>query len=428
MAQPVVSLSIALLMAIVSATPGLAQTTPPPDSLDTPNSPAETPVEIPSEAPSDTLTDTPSGQEPIQVPEIVPIPPRPDDPFLPETSRGCTTPSVVRQTGEADDTYILGPGDQIAIDIFDVPELSGPAGRFTLLVDGTINPLWLEDQVVCIQGLTLRQTASYLEALYAPYILTPRITVSLAAARTLRVSVIGEVQRPGSYIVSPANEGNQILVGDAAVAGGGAPSQWPTVTQALQSAGGITQLADLRNVQIRRPFPDGSEQLISINLWELLRTGQLAQDITIRDRDTIVIPTATDISSDEAVLSGSASFAPETILVNVVGEVTTPGAVEIAPNTSLNEALLTAGGFDRQRARTSRVELIRLNPNGTAIRRTIEVDLAAGINEETNPALREGDTIVVARNNRTSVTDVIEQVAAPIGTVLGLFDIFGIFD
>jgi polysaccharide biosynthesis/export protein len=106
--------------------------------------------------------------------------------------------------------------------------------------------------------------------------------------------------------------------------------------------------------------------------------------------------------------------------VNVVGEVLKPGTVQIAPNTSLNQALLAAGGFDRRRARTSKVELVRLNPNGTAVRRTVSVDLAAGINDATNPALREGDTIIVNRSGLTATTDFLNNLLQPIGTVFGL--------
>ena len=321
-----------------------------------------------------------------------------------------------------EDVYVLGAGDQIGIDIFDVPEFSGANGRYVVLVDGSINLPWVGR--VLVKGLTLEQAAGTLTQAYAPFVRDPLVTVNLLTARTLRVSIVGQVKRPGSYIITPQGQTNQILVGDAAIAGNGA-NQWPTVTQALQAAGGITQLANLRQVQLRRALPDGSEQVIDVNLWELLRTGELSQDIALRDRDTLVIPKAENLSSDEALLNGSASFSPATIKVNVVGEVHTPGPVEVAPNTSLNQALLSAGGFDVRRARRSRVELVRLNPDGTVVKRTVPIDLAAGINEETNPALREGDTIMVGRSGLTSVSDSIGDVFGGFDGILGrIIDIF----
>jgi len=126
---------------------------------------------------------------------------------------------------------------------------------------------------------------------------------------------------------------------------------------------------------------------------------------------------------------GGANFSPQTIRVNVIGEVPKPGVIEVPANTPMNQVLLSAGGFLRPRARTSEVELIRLNPNGTAIRRTVSMDLAAGINDATNPALRDYDTIIVSRNGATTTRDNVGNVLAPVDDIVGIFDtFFGIFD
>lgn len=335
------------------------------------------------------------------------------------------TPSEPSST---EDSYTLGAGDIIQIDIFDVPELSGEAGRQTILVDGSVNLPWVGR--VMLQGKNLDQAAQTITNKYQGYIRDPLITVNLVTARTLKVSIVGEVKRPGSYVINPAaTQTNQALVSEGAAGGGGGGegNQWPTVTQALQTAGGVTQQADLRRVQLRRTLPDGSEQVTDVNLWELLRTGTLSQDITLRDKDVLVVPTATALNSEEALTVGSANFSPSQIRVNVVGEVTTPGVVELPPNTPLNQAIMAAGGFDALRARRGSVYLIRLNPNGTAVRRKVKIDLTAGINDETNPALRDYDTVVIRRNGLASTTDTIGQVFAPFGELLGPFGtIFGI--
>ncbi|GAB4383322.1 MAG: polysaccharide biosynthesis/export family protein [Elainellaceae cyanobacterium] len=409
------------LTTVFSATTTLAQQVPVTPVDD--QTPVEIPVETPVEADSDSLTDAPA-QRTFQVPTIVPIP-APAAPTVP-----LYPPPGPLQEGavQDEDTYTLGSGDQIVIDIFDVPEFSGDMGTYTLLVDGSVIFPWIGR--VSLQGLTLEEAAERLEREYGGrgYIVNPLVTVNLLTARSLRISVVGEVSRPGAYAIAPTGEATTPLQAEGAGGATGGGGGWPTVTQAIQAAGGITQLADLRNVQIRRSLRDGSEELVDVNLWELIRTGQLNEDITLRDGDTLVVPTATDLSPDEAILVGSASFAPGTITVNIVGEVIAPGVVEIPPNTSLNQAIQAAGGFDRQRARTSRVELIRLNPNGTAVRRRISTDLAAGINEESNPALRNGDTVIVGRSGLVSATDTLTTILDPIGTILGTFDIFGIFD
>jgi polysaccharide export outer membrane protein len=301
-----------------------------------------------------------------------------------------------------------------------------------LQLDGTVNLVWAG--VVRLQGLTLQQAEAAITQAYAPYIKSPRISISLVSTRSLRISVSGEVKRPGVYVISPEGAtDNQILV-QAAGPAGGVANQWPTVTKALQAAGGISQFADLRRVQLRRPLADGSLEVIDINLWELLRTGELNQDIRLRDRDVLVIPTATALNDSEALVAGAANFSPQKIRVNVIGEVPTPGVIEISPNTPMNQVLMAAGGFKRPRARTSSVELVRLNSNGTAIRRTVTVDLAAGINDASNPALRDYDTIIVSRTGAAATRDNVENllapintIVAPIGTIFGTLDLFNVF-
>ena len=61
-----------------------------------------------------------------------------------------------------------------------------------------------------------------------------------------------------------------------------------------------------------------------------------------------------------------------------------PGVVEVPPNTPLSQGVLAAGGFNN-RARKASVELIRLNPNGTATRTSVDVDFAAGLDESETP-------------------------------------------
>lgn len=415
MLKPTASLAVAAAASLACATVAGAQTPPAPQTAPVAPSSQATPIPVPPPiAPGSAQAAPPAPAVNSSLTQSSQQPPAPSRTVI---------PSPAAPSGLSEDAYILGAGDQIGIDIFDVPEFSGANGRYTLLIDGSINLPWVGR--VMLQGQTLQQASATLTKAYAPYIRNPLVTVSLLGTRSLRVGVVGEVRRPGSYVISPTAQSNQILVGDAAIAGGNTANQWPTITQAIQSAGGITQQADLRKVEIRRPQPDGSLQVVNINLWDLLRSGQINQDITLRDRDTLVIPTASSLSSDEALLIGSSNFAPEKIRINVVGEVKAPGTVEVTPNTSLNQALLTAGGFDRRRARTSRVELIRLNPNGTATRRDVKVDLAAGINEETNPSLRDGDTIVVNRSGLTSFSDTLGTILSPItgffGGLIGIF-------
>jgi polysaccharide export outer membrane protein len=240
----------------------------------------------------------------------------------------------------------------------------------------------------------------------------------IQADRELNVAVVGEVYRPGSYKVTP----------EKVTAGGSNTIQLesPRLTKAIQLAGGIKPLADVRHIEVRRFTRMGTQQTIDINLWELLETGSIDKDIILQDGDTIVIPTAQAIDPKESESLAAASFSPATIRVNVVGEVKKPGLVEIPPNTPLNQALLAAGGFDDRRADKDTVELIRLNPNGTVSKRDIDIDFAQGIDDEHNPTLRNNDVIVVKRSGIASATDTIATVLSPIGSAFGLLNIFNL--
>ena len=260
-------------------------------------------------------------------------------------------------------------------------------------------------------------------------------TASFAAApnRPRSVTVVGEVNRPGSYVViggstagaAPTSPGNsQGLGGGTIDAGGGAGTGLPTVSRAIQLAGGITGSADVRNIQIRRVTKSGTEQTVNVNFWKLLQ-GDPYQDTIVQEGDTVIIPTATDINPAEATALADASFSPATIQVSVVGEVKQPGLVSVQPNTPLNQAILTAGGFNDSRARRRSVDLIRLNPDGTVTKQKLPIDLSQGINGKSNPILRDNDIVVVNRSGAARIGDSIGAVFGPVlSPVLGILNIF----
>jgi len=222
------------------------------------------------------------------------------------------------------------------------------------------------------------------------------------------VTIVGEVNRPGSYTV-PIEQGP------------------PRLTTAIQQSGGIRELADIRNIIISRTTRDAQQQKIEVNLWEMLESGDINRDVLLRDGDTIFIPTAKDIEPSEAQTLASANFSPNEIVVNVVGSVRSPGSTVLKPNTSLNNAILAAGGFDERRANSSTVELIRVNPNGTVTKRSINVDLGAEVNEESNPILKNNDVVVVNRSAMAALGDSIESFLGPIGRSFSLLGFFNIF-
>ncbi|MBD3881303.1 SLBB domain-containing protein [Phormidium tenue FACHB-886] len=514
-----------ILATITTAYPALAVTPLPaaaPLPAATPVAPAASPVSTPAPPVAQMSTPVPSA-----VPSATPSPAPYAAPNAAPNAAPRTTPSAppVRSNVylQPEAPYVLGSGDRVQIDIFQVPQYSG---QTDVLIDGALN-LPLVGKIP-VGGLTIEQATAAVSAAYGQFLRRPIVTISLLTRRPLEIGIAGEVNRPGSYTISQDG------------------AQYPTVTQLLQTAGGLTRIADVRNVQIRRPQQSGLEQVINVDLWQLIQTGDLRYDIPLRDGDTVyipetnvdlaesavlastsfsaqeerpiniaivgevfrpgtysvtgetstteeagtvgsntgsstlptvtraiqaaggikplanirevevrrltragteqsfkvnlwalltegdlrqdallqegdtvVIPTATQPTPAEAAQIATASFSPDRIRINVVGEVTAPGVVEVPPNTPLNQAILAAGGFNT-RARRGSVDLIRLNPDGTVTKQDIDIDFERGINDAGNPALRNNDVVIVRRSGLASVGDALGTILNPLNGLVNV--------
>ncbi|GAP96771.1 putative polysaccharide export protein [Leptolyngbya sp. NIES-2104] len=442
--------------------------------------------------------------------------PAPSRPLPPATPPSPTATPAVFSNPEADvaddDSYTLGAGDRIRIDVFNVPEYSK---EYQVLVNGTVNLQRVGN--VSVRGMTIRQAQDAIATRYRRVLRNPSIDVSLLAARPLNVAIAGEVGKPGTYSLtfgeggkfptitklireaggmSRSADARQVVVRRPQRGGGeqqirldmwelfttgnirqdltlrdgdsifipaarsinlaeaaqmadanfsvasnqpvnvaivGEVSrpgpytikdQIPTLSAAIREAGGIKQLANLKEVKVRRNTRGGTAQTINVDLWQLIRSGDLNQDLVLQQGDTIEIPTALALNSEEARQLGDASFAPSSVKITVVGEVTKPGQVEVPMNTPLNQALLQAGGFTRQ-ANRRRVELVRLNPNGSVTHRDVSIDLSRGIDEKGNPLLQNGDVLVVDRSGLAKTGDTIQNVLGPVLQVLPFRFLFG---
>jgi polysaccharide biosynthesis/export protein len=239
----------------------------------------------------------------------------------------------------------------------------------------------------------------------------------------IKVAIVGDVNRPGTYVLKgEVNNATSVNNPNSNISP-------PTVTQAILSAGGIRPTADIRSVTLQRFNRSGRGQSVKINLWNLLTQGDIGQDMLLQEGDRLLIPQAASINPAEVDILANAPFSPATIDVGVVGEIKGAGAggsnrLKLPPNTTLNQALLAAGGFDQVRADKSSVDLVRLNPNGSVTKRTIGVDFAQGISEANNPTLRNNDVIVVGRTGTARVGDGLGAVFNPLTPLINLLSIF----
>ena len=102
--------------------------------------------------------------------------------------------------------YILGPGDQITLTFIGLPEISG---NYDILSDGNVQlPLIGPYKFT---GLTIEGAKNNLMKLYDSELISPQIYLNLSNAKPLRVSIIGEVARPGPYTLD-INEVNRVVI------------------------------------------------------------------------------------------------------------------------------------------------------------------------------------------------------------------------
>lgn len=429
------------------------------------------------------------------------------------------------------DVYLLGPGDLIGIDVFNVPEYGGEQ---RVLANGQVN-LPAVGQL-SVAGLTIPQAEQAISDAYGSKVRYPRITVSLLMPRQLRIAIAGEIYQPGVYTIPvdetgqfptlvdaiqlaggitqaadmeqvqirrnvengntqsvisdlglligqgdlrqdiPLRDGdaitinqadtidlrasNQIAVSNLATDEEEAISvvvvgevfrpgtynyasrrtssqsvtvgntttantvQQPgrlTVTRALRLAGGIKPLADLRRVEVKRTTRFGDNHTISLDLWQLVEAGENSQDLVLQTGDTIIVPTAVAANSEQISRLTATNLSPDTISVNVVGEVEEPGAVAVSANTTLNQAVLAAGGFNRRAQET--VELIRLNSNGTVTQRSFDVDLAQGLDPDSNPIVQHNDIVVVDPSTAARLSDSLNTILSPFLQILPVINL-----
>ncbi|MBV8101142.1 MAG: polysaccharide export protein [Verrucomicrobia bacterium] len=157
---------------------------------------------------------------------------------VPQAQPAAVAPQV--QSPSALDNYILSPNDIVLVKVFEEPDLDS---QHRISQDGTINfPLI---GVVPISGRTVTQAASTIrERLLKGYLRNPQVRVNVIQYANRRITVLGQVQKPGSYIL-PSEERVDLL-------------------QAIAMAGGFTRLADEGKVLVRRNI-NGAETIIKVN-------------------------------------------------------------------------------------------------------------------------------------------------------------------
>jgi polysaccharide biosynthesis/export protein len=158
--------------------------------------------------------------------------------------------------------YVVQPGDTLQISVWKEVDLQGPVlvtpdGAFAFPLVGQVDA----------RGKTVTELQKIVTDRLRPYIPDPVVTVSVKEIKGNKVYVIGQVNKPGEFIVNPRVD----------------------VMQALSMAGGTTAFAALSDIMILRRA-SGQQQAIKFNYSDLAKGRNLQQNIELRTGDVVVVP------------------------------------------------------------------------------------------------------------------------------------------
>jgi protein involved in polysaccharide export with SLBB domain len=191
--------------------------------------------------------------------------------------------------------YVLGPGDQLIIDIYGASQKAvsaqvSPEGKVTLPGYGPLK----------VSGMTVDAAQAHIRKTLGARYSSSQLSVSLGNTRSMTINVMGEVRVPGTYTLSA----------------------FSTVFHALYKAGGINNIGTLRNIKVFR----NGRQITVVDVYEYILNGRLAGNIRLMENDVIVV-------------------GPYECLVGITGNVKRPMFYEMRATESVGTLLKYAGGF-----------------------------------------------------------------------------------
>ncbi|MEA5618096.1 polysaccharide biosynthesis/export family protein [Cronbergia sp. UHCC 0137] len=255
-----------------------------------------------------------------------------------------------------------------------------------------------------LEGLSLEEAQEKIRLALVGNISDPIVQVSLGAMRPVRITITGEVFRPGIY-----NSG----------------SSMPYITDILPLAGGSNLSADLRKVEVRRKLSDNSIVSQHIDLYGTLQSGISPPDLRLQDGDVVIVPRreiSTTDNYDRNLIARSTLAVPK-IKVRVLNYAAGGIVTQSLPNGSTFVDAL--GGINVNNANLREIALIRFDQQGgKAITRKLDAKKVFEGDISQNVALQDEDVIVIGRNLIGKITNVLNTVTQPFFNIQGFVRFF----
>tara|TARA_B100001093_G_scaffold256916_1_gene245681 strand:- start:31168 stop:32283 length:1116 start_codon:yes stop_codon:yes gene_type:complete len=306
--------------------------------------------------------------------------------------------------------YIIGIGDTLRIEILkDNPNFSK-----STKVDITGKIEIPEFDRVYVAGLSLSELTSILNEKYSKIIKDPDINIEVIGYRPINVYLDGEIQNPGVQKFYLLNDENRRL------------EQFPTLFEVIQEAGGITNYADLTKVEIIRDDTisnGGGKIKTEINFLDFFLKGDNTLNLRIFDGDFIKIKKTNLPITGQISKALQSNINPKTIKIIINGQVEVQGTLTINKNSSLNDAILYAGGF---KVGKGKIKILSFKSDGNYVKKIVNYKKNSRKGSESNPFLSNGDVVLVGRNAFSKANNYINEVSLPfvnIYTILRVFDL-----
>ena len=244
--------------------------------------------------------------------------------------------------------YVVGPGDSLTIALW-----GGISQSLTRTIDRNGQISLPEAGPIQVAGLPLERVQNVIADALKKQYRNVQVAVTVARLRSIRVYVVGDVQRPGAYDISSLS----------------------TPLNALFAAGGPTSIGSLRLVKHYR----GKQLLGEIDLYDFLLHGVQDED-RLQSGDTLDVP-------------------PAGAQVAVYGAVKRPAIYELKGETTLADVLGDAGGA-KVSAALGHIVIDRIDANHR--RETVSLNLPAGSDSESARAaiaafaVHDGDRVHVS--------------------------------
>lgn len=274
------------------------------------------------------------------------------------------TETVVSEIQEEDlSDYIIGTGDKLEISVFRNSDLDVSPQVDTL---GNISfPLLGSTKVT---GLTPYQLRDKITEGLRKYITNPMVTVTVSTYQSQKITVMGEVESPGVLLIEKPMP----------------------ISELISKVSGFTEDANKDNITVLRKDGKGSRHIINVDVRKMLEEGDTTQNILICKDDIIYV--SKDIRK-----------------ITVLGEVNSPGTVDVKERLGILEIIAKVGGFADN---ANKNNIIIMGKKDKANVRMLDYQQILDNKDlSKNIVLSDGDVVYVPRENKQVL--ILGEVQSP---------------